>query len=138
MRRFIIGFNPDIRLKLIAFCVLATALTASWSALASEGCGAFNGRADDQTKGEGGNRVGAGFSKGDIITATIYQDPGQKRMTVNLLEYASPNGPFRALVKDTSDSFTYTVPANTGDFIYLNFGGPLPGMIVTWSCTPAP
>jgi hypothetical protein len=127
--------NCDI--KLIAYCVLATALTASWPALASVGCGAFRGSANDQTKGEGGSRVGAGFSKGDTLTVTIYEAPGQMKETVNLLEYASPQGPFHVLVEETSDSFTYTVPTSTSDFIYLNFGGPWPEMIVTWGCTPA-
>jgi hypothetical protein len=115
----------------IAFCILAISLIASCPAFASAGCSAFYGRADDQTKGEGGSRTGAGFSKGDTLKVTVYEDPGQTKTTANLLEYASPDGPFRALVKDTPDSFTYTVPESTGDTIYLNFGGPFRGMIVT-------
>jgi len=129
--------NRDTKLNLIAFCLLAMALTASWPALASTGCSAFQGRVDDQTRGEGGNRVGAGFSKGDMLTVTIHQAPGQMKEDVNLLEYASPDGPFRALTEDTPESFTYTVPASTSDFIYLNFGGARSGMVVTWRCTPA-
>ena len=82
-------------------------------------------------------RVGAGFSKGDTLTVTIYQAPGQMKETVNLLEYASPDGPFRVLTEDTSENFSYKVAASTGDFIYLNFSGALTGMIVTWSCAPA-
>lgn len=127
-----------LKLKVVVFlCVLATPLIASAGAIASAGCSAFRGSEDDQTKGEGGSRVGAGFSKGDMLTVTIFEAPGQMRETVGLLEYASPQGPFRALVKETSDSFTYTVPARTRDFIYLNMGGPWPGMVVTWSCTSA-
>ncbi len=126
-----------VKIKLIVFGVLATALAVSWPALASTGCNAFQGRVDDQTKSEGGKRVGHGFSQGDTLTITIHQSPDQMKETVNLMEYASPDGPFRALTKDISESFAYTVPASTGDFIYLNFGGVLPGMIVTWRCTPA-
>jgi hypothetical protein len=106
-------------------------------ALASAGCSAFHGRADDQTKGQGGNRVGAGFSKGDTLVINIYNAPGMTRQSVNLLQYASPDGPFHALVQDMSGGFTYRVPASTGDFIYLNFGSVNKGMIVTWCCTPA-
>jgi len=124
-------------MKLIASGLLGMALITPWPALASAGCNAFHGMVDDQTKGEGGNRVGAGFSKGDTLTVKIHQAPGQMKETVNLLEYASPDGPFRALTEETSNSFTYMVPSSTGDFIYLNFSGALPGMIVTWSCTPA-
>ncbi len=80
--------------------------------------------------------MGAGFNKGDALTVTIHEDPSQMKATVNLLQYALPDGPFHALVKDTSDSFTYMVPENTSDFIYLNFGGLFKGMIVTWSCVP--
>jgi hypothetical protein len=106
-------------------------------ALASAGCSAFYGRADDQTRGEGGNRVGAGFSKGDTLVITIHNAPGMMGQSVNLLQYTSPDGPFHTLVQDTSDDFTYTVPASTSDFIYLNFGGVNKGTIVTWCCTPA-
>lgn len=120
----------------VGLAALATALMVQWPALAVVGCRTFRGRMDDQTKGEGGNRVGAGFSKGDTLAVTIHQAQGQTKETVNLLEYASPDGPFRALTEDTSESFTYTVPASTGDFIYLNFSNALPGMIVTWGCTP--
>ena len=121
----------------IAFYILAISLIASRPAFASTGCGAFYGTADDQTKGEGGSRTGTGFSKGDTLKVTISEDPGQMKTTANLLQYASPDGPFRALVKDTPDSFTYTVPENTSDTIYLNFGGPFRGMIVKWNCVPA-
>jgi hypothetical protein len=126
-----------IELTLIAACVLATASTAARPARASAGCSEFHGLADDQTKGEGGSRVGHGFSKGDTLTVTIQEDPHQVRYTANLLQYTSPDGPSHALVEDTHDGFTYTVPANTGDFIYLNFGGPWPGMIVIWGCKAA-
>ena len=129
--------NRNIKLDLIAFGVLATMFAASQPAIASEGCSAFRGSVNDQTKGEGGNRVGAGFSKGDALKVTIHQAPDQMKETVNLLEYASPDGPFRALTTDTSESFVYTVPANTSESIYLNFSGALPGMTVTWGCTPA-
>lgn len=40
-------------------------------------------------------------------------------------------------MKGTFDAFTYTVPANTGDFIYLNFDSVNKGMIVTWCCATA-
>jgi hypothetical protein len=106
-------------------------------AVASSGCSAFHGKVDDQTKGEGGNRVGAGFSKGDTLAINIYNAPGMTRGSVNLLQYSSPDGPFQALVKDTFEPFTYTVPASTRDFIYLNLGSVNTGMIVTWCCTPA-
>ena len=121
--------------------MLAILSAVSSPALASAGCRAFQGGVDDQTRGEGVSRVGAGFSKGDTLTVTIRQAPerikGQIKQTAGLLEYASPDGPFRALTEETSESFVYTVPANTTDFIYLNFGGVLPGTIVTWNCTPA-
>jgi hypothetical protein len=81
--------------------------------------------------------MGSGFSKGDTLEVTIHESPDQMGATVGLLEYASPQGPVRPLVAETSGSFTYTVPARTRDFIYLNFSGPLPGMVVTWGCTPA-
>ena len=122
---------------LFAVFVLATTTIVSWPALASEGCSAFRGGVDHQTKGQGGDRVGHGFDKGDTLTITIHQSQDQLKVGVNLLEYASPNGPFRALTEDNPTSFAYTVPAKTGDYIYLNFGGALPGMTVTWSCTPA-
>jgi hypothetical protein len=122
--------------RLIAMGLLATILAASRPATASPGCSAFRGAVNDQTKGEGGDRVGHGFSKGDTLTVTIHQGPGQMKKSVNLLEYSSPDGPFRALTEDTYESFVYTVPTNTGDFIYLNFGGTLLGMTVTWGCTP--
>lgn len=121
--------------SLIALGLLVTILTASRPAISPTGCRAFRGAVDHQTKGEGGNRVGHGFSKGDTLTITIHQAPDQMKEGANLLEYASPDGPFRAVTEDTSESFTYTVPANTGDFIYLNFSGALPGMTVTWDCT---
>ena len=109
--------------------------------LASAGCRVFQGGVDDQTRGEGGSRVGAGFNKGDKLTVTIRQAPekikGQMKQTADLLEYASPDGPFRGLTEDKSESFAYTVLANTGDFITLNLGGILPGAIVTWNCAPA-
>lgn len=128
--------NCDTKLNLVAIGLLATILAASRPAIASTGCSAFRGAVDDQTRGEGGHRVGHKFSKGDTLTVTIHQAPSQTKEDVNLLEYASPDGPFRALTEDTSESFSYSVPANTGDFIYLNFSGALPGMIVTWGCTP--
>ena len=103
---------------------------------ASVGCSDFRGRVDDQTKGPGGNRVGDGFSKGDTLAVTIHQAANQRKITANLLEYASPEGPFRALTRDESESFIYKVPANTRDFIYLNIGIVLPEMFVAWSCTP--
>ncbi len=106
-------------------------------ALASAGCSAFHGRADDQTKGQGGNRVGAGFSKGDTLVINIYKARGMSRQSVNLLQYTSPDGPFHTLVPDMSGDFTYRVPASTDDFIYLNFGSVNRGMLVTWCCTPA-
>ena len=90
-----------------------------------------------QTKGEGGDRAGHGFSKGDTLAVTIHQAEGQMKQTANLLQYASPDGPFRALTDDTSESFTYTVPARTDGFIFLNVGSPLPGVIVTWGCMPS-
>jgi hypothetical protein len=126
-----------IKVFCFAFGVPATVLTAAWPVLASEGCSAFYGRADDQTKGEGGNRVGAGFSKGDTLAVTISNAPGMMKQSANLLQYTSPDGPSHALIEDTSDSFSYTVPANTTDFIYLNFGGVNKGTIVTWCCAPA-
>jgi hypothetical protein len=129
--------NYGLSLKLIAFGAFAAASIVSGPAHASTGCSEFRGRVDDQTKGEGGSRVGEGFSKGDTLTVTVHEAPGKKPMMVNLLRYASPNGPFTALVEDTSEDFTYTVPASTGDFIYLNFSGPWPGVIVTWGCRPA-
>jgi len=92
---------------------------------------------NDQTKGPGGSRVGAGFNKGDTLTVAIYDRPDLKKVTVNLLQYTSPDGPFHVIVKDTSDNFTYTVPENTRDFIYINFSGAYPGMTVTWSCASA-
>lgn len=120
----------------VGLTALATVLTASWPALASPGCSTFGGIAGYQTKGEGGDRAGHGFSKGDTLAVTIHQVPGQMKQTANLSQYASPDGPFRALTDDTSENFTYTVPARTNDFIYLNFGSALPGVIVTWGCTP--
>jgi len=122
---------------LFAVFVLASMTIVSWPALASEGCSAFRGSADHQTKGQGGERVGHGFDRGDTLTITIHRSEGQLKVGANLLEYASPNGPFRALTEDSPTSFTYTVPARTSDYIYLNFGSALPGMTVTWSCTPA-
>ncbi len=124
-------------IKLIAFCALAIACT-SWPALASEGCSAFRGMATDSTKGPSGNRVGAGFSKGDTLVITRSDAPGMLKPSINLLEYGSPSGPSRAITEATSDSFTYTVPANTRDFIYLNLGSVNKDMIVTWTCAPAP
>lgn len=115
---------------------LAMVSTVSCSAFASPGCSRFGGIAGYQTKGEGGERAGHGFSKGDTLSVTIHQAAGQMKQTVNLLQYASPDGPFRALTDDTSESFTYTVPAPTDDFIYLNLSSPLPGVIVIWGCTP--
>jgi hypothetical protein len=128
--------SRDTKFKVMAFGLLATLMTAS-PVLAAEGCSAFSGRVDDQTKGEGGNRVGAGFSKGDTLAVTIDNARGTRKQSANLLQYSSPDGPSHALVEDTSDSFTYTVPTNTTDFIYLNFGGVNKGAIVTWCCTPA-
>jgi hypothetical protein len=118
--------------SLIAMGLLVTILTASRPAIPSAGCRAFRGAVDHHTKGEGGNRVGHGFSKGDTLTVTIHQAPSQAKEDVNLLEYVSPGGPFRAITEDTSESFTYTVPANTGDFIYLNLSGARQGMTVAW------
>ena len=120
----------------VGLAALAAALIASCPALASVGCSNFYGMVNDRTKGEGGKRVGHGFSKGDTLTVTIHQAPDQMKETANLLQYASPDGPFRALTEDTSERFTYTVPASTSDFIYLNFGGVLRGVVVTWGCTP--
>jgi hypothetical protein len=57
--------------------------------------------------------------------------------TGGLSQYASPDGPFRTLTNDASEDFTCTAPASTSDFIYLNFGSALPGIVVSWSCTPA-
>jgi len=127
----------DVKLMLAVLGVLAASLTASWPALAAEGCHEFQGRVDDQTKGEGGSRTGAGFSKGDRLMVTVYEPPGSGKEGINLLEYASPDGPFHELTEDVSDSFTYTVPKNTNDFIYLNFSGAMRGMVVSWSCAPA-
>ena len=109
------------------------------STITMVGCSEFRGYADDQTKGPGGNRAAAGFNAGDMLAVTIYQPPGQTRQTVGLLQYTSPDeGPKREVVEETSDSFTYTVPENTNDIIYLNFGRALWGMTVMWGCTPAP
>ena len=123
--------SRDTKFKVMAFGVLATVFSAASPVLASAGCRAFYGRVDDQTKGEGGNRVGAGFSKGDTLAVTISDAPGMRKQSANLLQYASPDGPSRAVVEDTSDSFSYTVPANTTDYIYLNFSGVNKGTIVT-------
>jgi hypothetical protein len=107
------------------------------SALASAGCSEFRGLATDSTKGEGGHRVGAGFNKGDRLSIAIHQDPSHESFAANLLQYSSPDGPILALTEDSGGSFAYVVPANTADFIYLNFGGLNRGMSVTWGCTPA-
>lgn len=137
---FVLGFGVFAGYR-IALGILAILSAVSSPALASAGCSAFRGGVDNQTRGEGGNRVGAGFSKGDRLAVTIRQAPGQfkdrMKQTAGLLEYALPDGPFRGLTEDKSESFAYTVPANTGDFIYLNLGGVLPSTIVTWNCTPA-
>jgi len=134
------GFRRCLHTRKAALIAAACAgfiLGERGPALASAGCSAFYGRADDQTKGEGGNRVGAGFSKGDMLVITIHNAPGMMGQSVNLLQYTSPDGPSHALVQDTSDSFAYTVPASTNDFIYLNLGSVNKGTIVTWCCTPA-
>ncbi len=122
---------------LIALCALATAVMAPSIVLASDGCSEFHGLTTDETKGEGGSRTGHGFDKGDTLSVSIHQSPNQMKMTVNLLEYADPDGPFEEVAKETSDAFTYTVPKRTSDFIYLNFGGALPGTFVSWECKPA-
>jgi hypothetical protein len=67
----------------------------------------------------------------------MHHAPGMTTHTANLLQYSSPNGPFHTLVGDSSDGFTYTVPVDTPDFIYLNFGSINKGMVVTWCCTAA-
>lgn len=105
--------------------------------LAKDGCPAFHGMATGATKGEGGNRVGAGFNKGDTLAIEIYNAPGAAKASADILQYSSPDGPFRAITEWVSDSFTYTVPRKTGDFIYLNFSAVNQGMIVSWCCTPA-
>lgn len=105
-------------------------------ALASPGCSQFRGLATDSTKGPGGERVGAKFNKGDRLIVKVHE--GREKFGVNLQQYSSPDGPIRDLTDDASEDFAYTVPANTDDFIYLNFGGPFRGMIVIWGCTPAP
>jgi hypothetical protein len=121
----------------IVVCALAALPIAGAPAFASAGCSAFSGAATDQTKGEGGSRVGAKFAKGDTLTVKIHQDPHQAKVSVNLLEYASPDGPFRAVADGDSESFSYTVPESTNDFIYLNAGAVLPGMTISWNCTPS-
>jgi hypothetical protein len=67
---------------------------------------------------------------------TIHQAPGQIKSTVSLLQFKSSDGPLNEVVEETSDSFTYTVPKPTSDFIYLNYGGARRGVVVTWACTP--
>ena len=117
---------------------LAAAVTASSTVFASDGCSTFRGGVNSEMKGqEGGSRAGHGFDKGDKLSVSIHQSPAQMKVTANLVEYANPDGPLREVVKDTPDSFTYTVPKQTTDFIYLNFSGALPGTFVTWECTPA-
>ena len=118
----------------VAACVL---VAIPCSAFASDGCSEFRGGVNDQTKGEGGSRSGHRFSKGDILKVEIHQDPSRMKIGVNILEYAKPEGPFLAVTQDATESFTYTVPANTTDFLYLNFSGKYPGMIVTWGCAPS-
>ena|ERR1700677_1087342 len=127
-----------IKKSRIAGLGMLAILSPSQAALASVGCRAFQGGVDDQTRGEDGNRAGAGFNKGDKLTVVIRQVPGQMKQTANLLEYASPDGPPRALTEDTSEGFVYTVPERTESFIYLNLGGVFRGVTVTWACTPAP
>jgi hypothetical protein len=101
------------------------------------GCSEFRGGVDSQTKGPGGSRWGVGFNAGDKLTVNIIQAPGQMRLSVSLLQYASPDeGPRRAVVDVTSDNFTYTVPENTNDIIYINFSNAFPGQTVMWGCTP--
>jgi hypothetical protein len=123
-------------IKPIVLCALAIAAMASSPAFASAGCSEFRGVFDDETKGPGGSRTGAGFNAGDTLTVTIHQAQGQMKSTVSLLQYASPDGPYKVVVEETSDSFTYTVPKPTSDFIYLNYGGARRGVVVTWACTP--
>ncbi len=122
----------------VPFVGLIVALTASSTAFASDGCRAFRGAVDSEMRGqEGGSRVGHGFDKGDTLSVSIHQSPTRMKVTANLLEYDNPDGPFRVIVKDTPDSFTYTVPKQTTGFIYLNAGNALPGTFVTWECRPA-
>ena len=123
--------------KPFALCALMMAVVLSTPGLASPGCSAFRGGVNDQTKGEGGNRAGGGFKKDDKLIVTIQQTSDQLELTANLLQYASPSGPFQAVTEETSISFSYIVPANTKDFIYLNFSGVLPGQVITWECESA-
>ena len=115
----------------------ATILRWNRPELSNEGCRAFHGMATNATKGEGGHRVGAGFNKGDTLVIDINHAPGATTASADLLQYASPDGPTAALTKWTSESFIYTVPASTRDFIYLNFSSVEPGMAVSWCCAPA-
>ena len=121
----------------IVLGVVVTAVVISHPTLASPGCSTFRGEVTEQTKGEGGNRVGAGFSKDDKLKVTIRQMPSQMALSANLMKYSDPSGPFQAVTEDVSASFSYIVPANTKDFIYLNFSGVLPGQVITWECESA-
>ena len=122
---------------LIALCALASSSVVSLPAFASAGCDAFHGLATDTTRGPGGRRVGAGFKRGDVLAVTISNAPGMMKVYVNLLQYASPDGPSQAITQDSPDNFTYTVPADTDDYIYLNLGMVNKGAVISWSCKSA-
>lgn len=118
-----------INLKLIAICVLATALTASWPALASPGCTALKG--SNKGMAVTGSHVGAGgFAKGDTLLINVLDST----LTVILWDDTTNT---RITAYDKG-SFKYVIPATTSDTLMIEFAlrDPFNGS-ASWSCSSA-
>lgn len=115
-------------IELIAVCVLATALTASWPALASPGCTGLNG--SNKGMAVTGSHVGAGgFAKGD----TLLIDVLDSTLTVILWDDTTNT----RLAAYEKGSFRYVIPAATQDTLMVEFElrSPFDGSS-SWSCAP--
>jgi hypothetical protein len=119
-----------------AACLGVATLTALVSdgnhaiaAAASPGCTSLNG----SLNGAGvstGLAIGTGFSAGDVITGTATGTSVALRDSSTGDNFLEPAG----------TGFTYVVPSNTSDRLYISAIVPLvgrPDVVVTWSCTPA-
>jgi hypothetical protein len=119
--------NRDI--KLIAFCALATALLASWPALASSGCTALAG--SNKGMAMTGSHIGAGgFAKGDTLMINVLDST----LTVILWDDTTNT---RITAYDKG-SFRYVMPAATSDTLMIEFElrAPFDGSS-SWSCSAA-
>jgi hypothetical protein len=123
------AMKRDINLTLIAICALATALTASWPALASPGCTALKG--SNKGMAVTGSHIGAGgFAKGDTLLINVLDS------TITMILWDDTTN--TRIKTFGNGSFRYVIPAATSDTLMVEFelSSPFNGS-ASWSCSPA-